>query len=398
MANMNIMQTPNLRYNELTEPILIKHQLITTYLFLLICTFVYLNLDNQVLNIIQNSISDAYIGVSSFVAGTLLVFYSLEKFLKFDVGVFAKKHPKLEIILSSFLGALPGCGGAIIVMTQYTRGKISFGSVVATLTATMGDAAFLLIAKKPTIGLFVLVVGFIVGAISGFLVNLLHGRYFLKLTGCQIIKQSSFGKKRFTQSRNLENLWMLFMIPGVVLGIISAFQFDLNAILSNNFVKDPVSLFGFIAGSLCLFMWLLPFFYGYKSDISNSHSSLKHRTISDTNFVTGWVILAFLTYELSVHFANIDLSILFNSYIYVVPLISILIGFLPGCGPQILVTTMYLSGVIPLSAQLGNAISNDGDALFPAIAIHPKAALIATLYSAVPAIIVSYMFLFIFEL
>ena len=330
-------------------------------------------------------------------AGTLLIFYSLEKFLKFDVGIFAKKHPKLEIILSSFLGALPGCGGAIIVMTQYTRGKISFGSVVATLTATMGDAAFLLIAKKPAIGLFVLVVGFIVGVISGLLVNLLHGRFFLKLTGCQIIKKSSFGKKRFTQSRNLENLWMLFMIPGILLGIISAFQFDLNAILTNNYVKDPVSLFGFIAGSLCLFMWLLPFFYGYKSDISNSDSTLKHRTISDTNFVTGWVILAFLTYELSVHFANIDLSIIFNSYIYVVPLISILIGFLPGCGPQILVTTMYLSGVIPLSAQLGNAISNDGDALFPAIAIHPKAALIATLYSAVPAFIVSYLYLFIFE-
>ena len=58
---------------------------------------------------------------------------------------------------------------------------------------------------------------------------------------------------------------------------------------------------------------------------------------------------------------------------------------------------MYLSGVIPLSAQLGNAISNDGDALFPAIAIHPKAALIATLYSAVPAFIVSYLYLFIFE-
>ena len=205
MANIYSMQTPNLRYNVLTEPILIKHQLITTYLFLLICTYVYLNLDNEVINIIQNSISDAYIGVSSFVAGTLLVFYSLEKFLKFDVGVFAKKHPKLEIVLSSFLGALPGCGGAIIVMTQYTRGKISFGSVVATLTATMGDAAFLLIAKKPAIGLFVLFVGFIVGVISGLLVNLLHGRYFLKLTGCQIIKQSSFGKKRFTQSRNLEN-------------------------------------------------------------------------------------------------------------------------------------------------------------------------------------------------
>ena len=145
------MQTPNLRYNELTQPILIKHQLIATYVLLSFCVFAYLNLDNEVLNIIQSSVADAYIAVSSFVAGTLLIFYSLEKFLNFDIGVFLKKYPKLEIVGCSFLGALPGCGGAIIVMTQYTRGKISFGSVVATLTATMGDAAFLLIAKKPLI-------------------------------------------------------------------------------------------------------------------------------------------------------------------------------------------------------------------------------------------------------
>ena len=79
------------------------------------------------------------------------------------------------------------------------------------------------------------------------------------------------------------------------------------------------------------------------------------------------------------------------------PLAAILIGFLPGCGPQVLVTTMYLAGALPLSAQIGNAISNDGDALFPAIAIAPRVAVIATLYSAVPAVIISYGWLFAFE-
>ena len=76
---------------------------------------------------------------------------------------------------------------------------------------------------------------------------------------------------------------------------------------------------------------------------------------------------------------------------------AILIGFLPGCGPQVLVTTMYLSGMIPLSAQIGNAISNDGDALFPAIAIAPRVAIVATLYSAVPALLISYGWLFLVE-
>ena len=62
-----------------------------------------------------------------------------------------------------------------------------------------------------------------------------------------------------------------------------------------------------------------------------------------------------------------------------------------------MVATFYLNGYIPLSAELGNAISNDGDALFPAIALAPKAAIIATIYSAVPAIIVAYGYMFLFE-
>ena len=92
-----------------------------------------------------------------------------------------------------------------------------------------------------------------------------------------------------------------------------------------------------------------------------------------------------------------DLKIFFDIWLPFVPLMAILFGFLPGCGPQIVVTTFYLNGFIPLSAEIGNAISNDGDALFPAIALAPKAAIIATLYSAVPAFIFAYGYMFLFE-
>ena len=43
---------------------------------------------------------------------------------------------------------------------------------------------------------------------------------------------------------------------------------------------------------------------------------------------------------------------------------------------------------------MGNAISNDGDALFPALALAPGAAVIATLYSAVPALLIAYALMF----
>ena len=67
-----------------------------------------------------------------------------------------------------------------------------------------------------------------------------------------------------------------------------------------------------------------------------------------------------------------------------------MIGFIPGCGPQVLVATLYVNGAIPFSALVANAISNDGDALFPAIALAPRAAVMATVFSTLPALVVAY--------
>jgi hypothetical protein len=78
-------------------------------------------------------------------------------------------------------------------------------------------------------------------------------------------------------------------------------------------------------------------------------------------------------------------------------MVGLLVGFVPGCGPQIVVTSLYLAGAIPFSAQLANAISNDGDALFPALALAPRAAILATAYSALPALLIGYGWYFLFE-
>ena len=145
------------------NPFIIRYQQIFSYLFLFVGVYLFFNIDNQIWEIIKLSVADAYIAVTSFVAGTLLFFYTLEKYLNIDIKKILLNRPKLEVFISSFLGALPGCGGAIIVLTQYSRGKVSFGSVVAALTATMGDAAFLLIAREPLTGLLILSIGLVEG-------------------------------------------------------------------------------------------------------------------------------------------------------------------------------------------------------------------------------------------
>ena len=129
-------------------------------------------------DIIFASVADAYIQVSTFVAGTFLIFYGIEKFLKIDATAALRRDTIWQVPVAAALGALPGCGGAIIVVTQYVTGRLSFGSVVAVLTATMGDAAFLLIAQEPLTGMAIIVMGFVVGTLSGWIINAIHGGDF----------------------------------------------------------------------------------------------------------------------------------------------------------------------------------------------------------------------------
>ena len=118
--------------------------------------------------IVFRAISDAYLQVAVFVAATLALVYSFERMFGFDLAKVMARSRRLQSPITAFLGALPGCGGAIIVVTNFTRGHVTFGGVVAVLIATMGDAAFLLIAREPTTGLMMMAMGLTIGTLAGY--------------------------------------------------------------------------------------------------------------------------------------------------------------------------------------------------------------------------------------
>ena len=361
----------------------------------LLAGYVMMHVESEFIDILFKAIADAYIQVSTFVAGTFFIFYGIERGLNIDAAAALRKATVWQVPIAAALGALPGCGGAIIVVTQYVSGRLSFGSVVAVLTATMGDAAFLLIAQQPLVGLAMAALGFFVGTLSGWIVNHIHGRDFL--LGSLGDRQDVDRVNKGVSTPYLDRIWLIIMLPGLVLAVFVAFQVDVDALFASDYLDKPASLLGVLGGILAFAMQLAPRF-GIRGDtVFSASGTILQRTIADTNFVTVWVIGAYLVFDLSVYFFAIDLKQIFSGFTLFTPMIAILLGFLPGCGPQVLVTTMYLAGILPLSAQIGNALSNDGDALFPAIAIAPKVAVVATLYSAVPAVIVSYGWLFLVE-
>ena len=347
---------------------------------------------NDIGNIVRASLVDAYLQVSVFVGFTLFVFLGIDYLTKFNIDSFLKKSEKIHVPISSFLGALPGCGGAIIVVTQYIQGKLSFGSLVAVLTATMGDAAFLLLSKEPIRGLQIFIITSIAGIISGYIIDFIHDKkYLLEKNKLSV----EFEKIKTTFVSKFNIFWLTVFVPGFIIGLLTAFQVNLEKFsFVSNF--NLIVTIGSIGAILSIFMWSLNPLSDFQCSTEKSRS-LFSRVIDTTNFVTTWVICGFLFYELFIFFTGINLKILFDIWLPFVPLMAIIFGFVPGCGPQIVVTTFYLNGFIPFSAEIGNAISNDGDALFPAIALAPKAAIIATIYSAIPAIIVSYSYMILFE-
>lgn len=328
----------------------------------------------------RDLVVNAYVQVSAFVATTLMIFYGAERLFHFDMGSALRQARGMQIPIASLLGATPGCGGAVVVVAAYSAGNVTFGAVVATLTATMGDAAFLLIATRPEAAMVVLPISFGVGIISGYLADLFIRHDFRDAANTTCELAPLIGK---TRARDV--LFAAFAIPGLFFGILQAVQ--INPLQAFGTLAVVVGLGGAATG---LFIWAT----SPLQAMTHAKDSPLTRMAEETSFISIWVIAAYLGYDYVTAFAGIDLEAAFSSVAVLLPLIAIGIGFVPGCGPQVVVTTLYINGLIPFSALLGNAISNDGDALFPAIALNPKAALAATLVTSIPALILAYGFYF----
>lgn len=352
------------------------------------------------------TLSDSFWAVSTYVALTLAIYHYVSRWVnrtnRFVVAFHQSRQ--VQVLIASLLGALPGCGGAIVVTTQFVSGKVGFGSLVAVLTATMGDAAFLLLASQPLTGLGVIGVGIVTGCVTGLVVNALHRDDFMRPKQEKLPESVSHAPETplAQTALNLQGtFWKWLLVPASLVAFAQSFQIDINAQLG--FPELTIEWLGALLAVVSMLLWALTreldtYQDAVSEDCKTRQAHPLQKAAQDTNFVSAWVILAFLAFELAHHFTGWEVSQEWQHWGVWMPAVGILVGMLPGCGPQILITSLYLAGSVPLSTQLSNAISNDGDALFPAIALAPKAALFATLYTAIPAIVVGYGYYWLFEL
>lgn len=410
----------------------------------------------EILEIVLHSAEDAFLEVSVFVGAVLLLF----GYINFkQSGRFIKRieeSKRYQPIIGALLGLTPGCGGAIFVMPLFVRGTVSFGTVVATLIATMGDSAFVLISVLPLHYLLVSAISFVVAIITGYIVdyfkigdNLLEkmkkkskkeleeihqkADHMLQniecnsVTGCKIDMINHLGHEegdeidialhhntkghqevnslgyKFTHNGFMV-YWALIAL-GLVLGVLLLFQVEVNDFVIPNL--------GLIIGVIGVVFSITMMIMGKKFIQDDTHEETELKTMSlketlihnaqETAFVTTWVFVAFLVYEFAIFGlggGNYEvgeelITGFMTSAGLMAVMIGALIGLIPGCGPQIIFVSLFTRGMVPFAALLANAISQDGDALFPLLAIDRRSSIWATVINTIPAIIVGLIFYYI---
>ena len=374
---------------------------------------------------------DAFLAVTVFVAAMVLLFSWLQYVTAGRFVDWIRSKTKLQPIIGALMGLTPGCGGAIVMMPLYARGYVSYGTVVATLIATLGDSAFVLIggaiANPDLIGpvLLVHLISFIVGVVWGL------GIDFMRITPSSPLGR--FGpeiEEEITQNISDEKydvrdelpreepdgfsyrivhqgylIWWAVTFIGLVFAILLLYwgaidggpSLDLD---DGGLNLDPTTMGGFISWVGLLGTLLsVAIFLGQRSifgddteaSIGDKLDSFKETTIhaaSETSFVTFWVLIAYFVFEFSMLFGGIDESSLvaYGAGVGAI-LVAALVGVIPGCGPQIIIMTSYVEGILGFPGLVSNAISQDGDALFPLLVRHRAASLWATLHTALPAVI-----------
>jgi len=99
-----------------------------------------------------------------------------------------------------------------------------------------------------------------------------------------------------------------------------------------------------------------------------------------------WTFGALLVIEFSTNYLN--LSSLTNEYIWIVLLLSILIGIIPDSGPHLIFVSLFSQGLIPFSILLSSSIVQDGHGLLPMLSFSVKDTITIKLFNVAIGLII----------
>lgn len=401
-------------------------------------------------------VADAFIQVTVLVAVMVGFFAYLQHRLGARVTRFLLRHWRAGPLLGGLAGVIPGCGGAILVVPLFVRSRVSFGTLVAALVATMGDASFVIIAANPQLALKLHLTLFVAGVGTGYLVDAIGysprpkpvevnscpcaglvpapGQPVHACAGGLAIGTATspratsmatvapataaergpvatatlapppLGSTLVTVAPRPLQRWVRLAV-GLGPAVLAFWAFVIVGVSVTGAVTlqlwDPLQLPRLIAGvdpflSVGVGGTLAAAFVAHRARLERRGTeqapqlvglaAVLREAAQESARIAVWIAVAFLAIE-----AATELGFAVAAAISVAGIVGVLVGaglgLIPGCAPQIVLTGLYASGAVPFATLLANALSQDGDALLPLIMLDRRSAVIASVITTIPGLV-----------
>ncbi len=143
--------------------------------------------------------------------------------------------PVKQVIMSAFLGLIPGCVGGFAVVSLYTHNIVSFGSLLAMMISSSGDEAFIMLAMIPKTAVVIFVSLLLLGIVAGIITDKIvasknnkrsQGHFVLHEEHCCSPGKTVFGSTIRENFRSVSKERVLIMagigifIAAVVMGLL----------------------------------------------------------------------------------------------------------------------------------------------------------------------------------
>lgn len=374
------------------------------------------------MSILISSAEETFLHVGSLVSMSILIFGFINYKTSGSFVEIISTNKKLQPLFGALLGSLPGCGGSIVLMPLFISNKVTFGTIIASLIASMGDSAFLMMTTDFKAYILVTAISFLVGILTGYIVDHFKTEERLELHKCKsdLNKDKSNNYSRTSTSNLCDiqksskfyhlayeivhgigyKIYLLLLITGCVFMILAHSGLEFGFIEAMHSFEEIIAILGIVASFIYMIMTKKVIENENFEENEHKLMSLKEtliHSVSEISFVIVWIFLAYVLYDLIILMAGGEEALV--KLILGAGVISVFagaaLGIVPGCGVQIVVMSFYLKGSLPFAALVANSISQDGDALFPLLAMDKKSALWATIITTIPSIIVGLLIYFI---
>ena len=323
--------------------------------------------------------------ITFFVLSMIMVLEYLNVFSKGHVHSFMQRNKSLQILISAFLGVIPGCIGTYTAVSLYTHNVIGFGALIANLIATTGDEAFWMMSKMPDKALLIFVGLFALAVVVGYVTNIFVSK---RSNSCgqesHFVLHTTHDHHHSLHGNIIENLrhisaHRLILLVSIIVFIVltlCGFLGEHHHHEGETEIEASEEKFNFIVSIISMVLSAVTLFVIVRVPEHFLEDHIWHHVIGQ-HF---WKILTWTSIALVLVFVVkevCDIKTWVEQFsegsVYVFCMVAaILIGLIPESGPHAVFIMLYCNGVMPLGALLANCIVQDGHGAIPLFAESKK--------------------------